>query len=272
MNGYEELAQEMGVEAEANQTQILATEFKMVEITLITKEQRFSQTQESKIQEAWNKQKEKAGNNLWNDPMASLVNFSVNSFGGLELVLRKSDYKIYVGTRRRRLIDTDIIPMDKNSSLPISLGAITITSDNFIVLGLRSGTEAYEDEVGLCPSGYLDPSAHFLKTELKEVISVEELILCELYEELRMQTYTSKAYLALIQDMQPMIAVRLVIPFTRYEVEQIARINFEHSRLIYIENTTSAVKRAFREYRFTPHALAAILCHLFEEKQNVSKK
>ncbi|MGB2762186.1 MAG: hypothetical protein WBC21_01445 [Minisyncoccales bacterium] len=265
MKKYKELAEKMGVVKETGETQILATGFKAIEVlpdNFIKETQKFSIEKESKIQKKWNRQKRKAGKNLWNDPMASVVSFSIDVFGRLELVLRKSDYKTYVGTREKRFINTDDIPMDRNSSLPISMGAVTITSDDFIVLGLRSKTEAHRNELGLGPSGYLNPSVHSLKTEMGEIISVEELILCELYEELRIQTYIKKEYLALIQDMQPMIAVRLEIPFTKREMEQIAEINFEHSKFIYIENTIDEVKKAFREYKFTPHALSAILCHL----------
>jgi len=269
MKKYKELAKETGVAKKAGETQILATGFKTVEIppdNFIRKTQKFFVEKELEIQKRWNEQKIKAGKNLWNDPMASVVDFSIDVFRRLELVLRKSDYKTYVGTREKRFVNVNNIPMDRNSSLPLSIGAVTITSDDFIVSGLRSGTEVYKDKVGLAPSGYLDPSVHSLKTEMGEVISVEILILCELYEELRIQSYIAKEYLALIQDMQPMIAVRLEIPFVRREIEQIAKISFEHSKFIYIENTIDEVKKAFEEYEFTPHALSAILCHFLKEK------
>ena len=262
---YRELAERMGVLEEAKQAQILATGFKAVEISsdnFVREMQKFSVEKESEIQKRWNEQKRKIGKNLWNDPTASVVNFSIDVFGRLELVLRRSDYKTYVGTREKRFVNTNLIPMDENCSLPLSMGAVTITSDDFIFLGLRDKTEARRNELGLAPSGYLDPSVHFLKTELGEIISVEELMLCELFEELKIQTYTKKAYLALIQDMQPMIAVRLEIPFTKKEMERIAEINFEHSKFIYVENTIDGIKKAFKKYEFTTHALSAILCHL----------
>jgi len=270
MKKYKKLAEEMGVIKEAREIQILATRFKGVEIgDFIPEKQSFSREQISEIQERWNEQKIKAGKNLWNDPTASVVNFSIDVFGRLELVLRKSDYKTYVGTREKRFINTDDIPIDRNCSLPLSIGAITITEDSSIVLGIIEGKEFYRKKLHIVPSGYLDPEMDFIETETRERrLSIEMLILKELYEELRIETYTAKKYLALIHDpqMQPTIALQLEIPFTKREMEQIVEINFEHSKFIYIENTIDEVKKTFEEYEFTPHALSAILCHFLKEK------
>ena len=250
------------------QTQILAIGFTGVEIAnFIPEKQKFSRAQMSEIQERWNEQKRKAGKNLWNNSMASVVSFSIDAFGRLELVLRKSDYKTYVGTRKERFINTDDMSMDENYSLPISMGAVTITSDDFIVLGLRSETEAHRDKLAVVPSGYFDPSVHYIRTEAGKILSIEVLILSELYEELGIQTYSSKIYLALIQDIQPMIAMKLEIPYTKREMEQIAKINFEHSKFIYIENTVEAVEKALIKYEFTPHTLATLRCHFIFQKE-----
>ena len=267
MKKYKELTKEIGVIKEAMETQILATGFKAVEISsdnFIREMQKFSVEKESEIQKIWNEQKRKIGKNLLNGSLASVSDFRIKD-RMLELLLRKTDYRAYVGTRNRAYINTDNPPIDENRPFPLSFGAITITEDNFIVLGMIEGKEFYRKKVHIVPSGYLDPDTDFIQAETRERrLSIEMLILKELYEELRIETYTAKKYLALIHDlqMQPMIAVRLEIPFTKKEMEQIARINFEHSRLVYIENTKNAMKEAFRKYEFTPHALSAILSHL----------
>lgn len=266
---FEEMAQELGVLKEAKNLQILATGFKGVEIRdFIDVPQVFSPDKISEILRKWIK-KVKAGDFLYDGPLASISAFWVDENQILEFILRRSRYALFVGTRGKypREIDINKVPLDENYCLPLSFGAITITQDNYIVLGLRSKKEdTGKEKIGSVPSGYLNPDTNRVYTELVGTnISFDALILEELREEVGIENYTSKEYLSLVQDkvssQQPLVAIRLKIPFTKKELEAIGHSGFEHTKYIYIKNNKEIIRKAFKEYQFTPHALGTTICH-----------
>jgi hypothetical protein len=260
---YLKMAEELKVLEPAKEVQILASGFNGVRIAKIyPRKHKFPKTQMDKIAQTWKKAEKEHKGVLWNGPLASVMNFKIDEYKILEFILRKSDFRLYLGTRSKQPIRTALKPLDKERSLPLSFGAVTITSDNFIVLGIREKTEAYKGEADLRASGYFDPEQDIIKTDIGAEYSVELLILRESYEELGTEIYIAKRYLALIQDAQPLLSVEIKIPFSKEQIGKIAKGSDEHSESVFVENNFEAIKTAFQEYKFTPHTLSAIICHL----------
>ena len=268
---FEEMAQELGVSKESKNLQILATGFNGVKIRdFIDVPQTFVPDKMSEILRKWIR-KIRAGDFVYDGSLASISAFWVNEQQILEFILRRSRYILYVGTREKspREIKLHQLPLDEHYCLPLSFGAITITKDNYIVLGLRSKKEDIgKEKVGSIPAGYLNPDVNRVYIKLiGNSISFESLILEELREEVGIETYTSKEYLALIQDkissQQPLVAIRLKIPFSKEELEAVGHTGWEHTEYIYIKNSKSEIRKAFKRYQFTPHSLGTIICHCF---------
>lgn len=260
---YEQMAKELGVAKEAEELQILASGFKGIAIKdyILTPQafpEKMPQIKKEWIERIW------AGQFLFDGALASVSAFRVNQEGILEFVLQKTNYILYVGTRGNGLqkLNPTAIPLDQNQCLPLSFGATTLTTDDYIVLGVRSQKEdTSRGKAGSIPSGYLNPETVIYVEKLGNQISFEALILEELREELGITDYLSKKFLALIQYQQPLIAIRLKIPYAKAELERISKIGFEHSQLLFVKNDLEAIKQVFRNYQFSPHTLSTLICH-----------
>jgi len=129
---------------------VLADSFNSVQFILDTKAWIPEPVLERQIEDAWQKQVAEAkskGREMLNGSMVRVKGFDVGN-RILQLFLQYTDFKHYMGT-----IDNQDSSFAAN---PLSIGGITVTSDNKIVLGRRPATVATgSGQFQLAPAGYV---------------------------------------------------------------------------------------------------------------------
>jgi len=208
-----------------------------------------------KIEKKW-REHLKMRPNDFPGPMASVSSITIEE-DRLIIKFRRTTYKEFIGTRRKstqRLILTKE-PLDKNIALPFSVGAVTVTEDNKIVLEIRGKVGLGEGLLNTLPSGWFDPTQDLtwrdcLLRELKEETGVDEREVIEV------------KILGLVFDckltQQPLLAVTLRISRISKEIIQPRGLK-EIARLIFIENEIEKIKDI--KYQFTPHAKGTLVLH-----------
>jgi hypothetical protein len=172
----------------------------------------------------------------------------------LTLVLRRTDYKAFIGTRQRNRKSLNLTqkPLDKEFPLPLSIGAVTITQDNKIVAGIRERVGLSKGLVCTLPSGFFDPTKDF---------TWEDCLQRELREEIGIERFTQTKILGLIFDrkiaQQPLLAVRIKIPIASNEISR-AQID-EIKELAFIDNSITGVKLS--GFLWTPHSRGKLILH-----------
>ena len=130
---------------------VLAEGFSAVRIEL--QQERFSVSSDlqDKIEQIWREQSKRAqakGQELTNNQICRIKHQCVKD-SILYLDLQPTDYRHFVGLRH--ILDA------ANCANPISVGGITITDDDYIVLGRKGRTvELGAGQVHIVPSGYVD--------------------------------------------------------------------------------------------------------------------
>jgi hypothetical protein len=207
--------------------QLLARRFSTVVIALDSRVQKFDVEQEESFAEVWNKHKEIYPDDINNENI-SLRQYSVKD-EELFLRVRRSRFVAHLATqpkRPSRLIVTNRL-LDNDYCLAVSVGAVAVTRDNYIVFCQRTGTAFNPGEYTLPPGGYLDIDDIF-RNDGKNFLSLEKGIKREYREELRGLDYqfgvkTLGLVYSRIGSRQPLIAVETKIPHTRDEAESLLK-------------------------------------------------
>lgn len=190
----------------------------------------------------------------------------------LYLTLQRSRFDLFYGTKEQgpRVIDLSRKPLDEGISLPISFGAVSITSDGYIPIGLRHPQKVAvaRNMVTTLPSGFFNPETQVIYVgdpRQKECYpSLMMLIASELREELGTEFFSEIKILGLVQDcvnsQQPLIAVRLKLALSKEEVrEKAENIEVEMERLLFLENKVEAIRNF--DIPWTPHAVGKLILH-----------
>jgi hypothetical protein len=198
---------------------------------------------------------------------------SIEEYNGtLECHLQKTRYDIFLGTRepgKIRVLPKNK-PWEENYSLPLSFGAVTITSDNAIICGVRGRTGLESNMLTTLPSGYLNPDIHAISLDYargRKTLSFLSLVIAELKEELNIDWFEKSQILGVAQDcagsQQPSIYIRLRVPFTSNEVRQKAEeAEKEIEKLVFLNNNIMSVRRAQQEnYQWTGHDYGKLMFH-----------
>jgi hypothetical protein len=263
--------QALGFGKELGKIQILATgPWKEVSIDYDSKLQVFDEETMYKIDEKWKELLEK-NPTAFKGALGSVRDFKVRN-EILYLTLQHSRFDFYYGTKEEdpRIIDLSRKPLDERFSLPISFGAVSVTTDGYIPVGLRHPRKVAvaRNMATTLPSGYFNPETQIILAgdpRQKDVYpSLMMLIATELKEELGTEFFSEIKLLGLVQDCinskQPLIAVRLELPFTRNEVRKRAEdIKVEMERLLFLENKTEAIKSSGLSW--TPHDVGKFILH-----------
>ena len=174
----------------------------------------------------------------------------------LHLAVRRTNYKTYIGTRwkrKRRKLDLAQKPLDRNFPLPLSIGAVTTTKDDKIVIEIRGKVGLGKGLTNTLPSGYFDPHKD---------LSWQDCILREMREELGIESnfIRSLKVLGLILDckisQQPLLAVDMQV---EVESEGIIPREDEIAKLGFLENSMETVRRW--RHPWTPHSIGKLILH-----------
>lgn len=152
--------------------------------------------------------------------------------------------------------------MDEKYALPLTVGSVTLTSDGYIVLGVRKEIRSNgKNYVSLIPVGYFDP----LQDKINKQYDVKRTLLRELKEEVGIRKIKRLTGLGMICDyvekQQPLILFRLHLPHTRKLLEN--KQLKEHSKLIFIvDGNLHQLKKLVKKYALSTHALGGLLLHM----------
>lgn len=206
---------------------------------------------------------------VFNGLLANVCRFEVVD-GILRFELSMTDYKTYMGL-------IGLLPGTVNLSsspclssvLPLSFGAIIITTDNKIIAGIRGNKAVGQfGRLHALPSGFFSPHEHIiLKERIGEEGGTPSLLISvvsELFQELNLQFYSSIEVLGLIQDTvnskQPLIALRIRVPYTSSEVlAGCAELKDEVTRILAVDNIIAGVKET--KGSWASHDVGRLILH-----------
>lgn len=272
--GFEEeirIAKKLGFEEEIKKIQFLAIgPWKEVLINYDKKLENFGKKTRNQIKERWNELLQK-NPTAFKGSLGSLKSFESKE-GILYVSLQRTRFDFYYGTRTQnsRPIDLTHRPLNKEFSLPISFGAVTVTIDGYIPVGLRNpiGVAITGNMATTLPSGYFDPETQVIyigDPKRKDTCpSLMTLIITELKEELGTEFFSEIQILGLVQDcvksQQPLIAGRLTLPITKEELQRRAEsIKVETEKLLFLENKSEAIRRF--NIPWSPHDIGKLVLH-----------
>jgi 8-oxo-dGTP pyrophosphatase MutT (NUDIX family) len=267
------LAEQLGAANQLRRIQFLATEFRRVEVESFDDEmQDFPVETQIRIRTTWqdfskNRPMAIDGN------LASLSGIRVGN-GVLSMRLRSTSFSRYVGTKsvEPRWVDVKAEKIDNGFAFPLTVGAVTVTNDGFIVLAVKK-KEVRMDEylrsskgyVSIIPAGYFEPGVD-IDSETGRM-SPEVTLKRELDEELGVQQVTKQSYLGLIcdtvQKQQPLLTCRVFVQISRAELELIAEKGLEeHTQLVPVPaDDLTETRRILAPYDVSVHALGTLLLH-----------
>lgn len=264
-------ARKLGFKNELAKIQFLEIgPWKEIVIDYDTKLQVFDEEVMRKIDNKWEELLKKTPT-AFKGTLGSLRSFEIKN-GVLYLRLQRSRFDLSYGTKEEgsRIIDLSHIPLDEKFSLPISFGAVAVTTDGYIPVGLRHPRKVAvaRNMATTLPSGFFDPETQIIylgdPRQKDTCPSLMVLVATELKEELGTEFFSEIKVLGLVQDcvnsQQPLVAVRLRLPFTREEVKERAEnIKVEMERLLFLENKAEAI-RDF-DTPWTPHDIGKLILH-----------
>lgn len=282
MEDLNKIAEELGLAGRMHEElQFLALDFRGVDLEGIEKFedelQVFDRDSHILIRSRW---EEKLARNprMFPGPLASVIDFRVRD-GILELRLQRSRFDIYDGLRERvpSKLNLDQRPLDSDFSLPLSMGAVTITDpdddnpEGCIIFGIRSKSTAFgEGQSSTLPSGFYNPDSDRLVMGDPELhnwlMSIRFTALKEAREEIGIHDYRSLEYLGFIQDCdlskQPLIAMRLRLDFTVKEIRAIVQdVGHEVESYHFVPNNIADVREFVDRHPPTPHNVAKLILH-----------
>lgn len=226
--------------------------FQQVKLQILPSELEFTQSLREKIEKRWKEHLMKHPYDFAG-PLASVSEIKREE-RTLTLVLRRTDYKAFIGTRQRNRKSLNLTqkPLDKEFPLPLSIGAVTITQDNKIVAGIRGKVGFGKGQACILPSGFFDPI---------EDLKWQDCLQRELQEEIGVERFKLNSILGLIFDrkiaQQPLLAIRIKIPITSNEI---SRTQIEEVKeLVFIDNSIRGVKK--HRLQWTPHSRGKLILH-----------
>lgn len=219
----------LGLMSRKPEGQLLATDFTKVRIAMSEKVYELNEKTQRQVEKKW-KEHLASHPNDFDGLLASLHQCTLVK-GELFLVARSVAFSVFYATRPEQSVCLEGVVLDKDFPLPLSVGAITRTSDNCIVVGQRSQTAFNRHEYTFLPGGYLDPDRDSfierLNKKITPLLSPKLALGSEFSEELRYRDFTFFRWLGLVfscvGSKQPLLAATLETPKTSQQVISLSR-------------------------------------------------
>lgn len=192
----------------------------------------------------------------------------------LHLRLRRTRYSLYSGAKSRLPGRIDLEHLDPGLPLPLSYGAVTVSSDGFIVFALRSKSIDLGNQYTTAPSGYFDPDKdRFVIGDPghhRNVFNPVLNALRESAEELGVTAFSGFRWNGLVQETmdskQPLLASTVGLPFSKEELKKrLHDMGFEIQKYELVEDDPAAVKEFVNKNRITPHDVAKLVLHFLNK-------
>jgi len=157
----------------------------------------------------------------------------------LKLYFHKSDFMTFLFDRNKR--KSMMIPksFDPKYCMALSMGAVTITSDGYLIFGWRKNTAIEKDKIMLVAGGYFNYEVDCFISDKGVVYSDIVCLLKEMWEEINIRTFKSIRYFGLIygeESMQPMIGMEVHISYTSEEMKKIVADNDELKNICFVRD------------------------------------
>lgn len=203
----QDITRKLGFKKEWEKIQFLAIgPWKEVRIDYDSNLQTFDEETMRQINERWEELLEKTPG-AFRGALGSVRDFEVID-NMLYLTLQRSRFDLFHGTKEQspRVLDVSGRPLDKKFSLPISFGAVTVTADGYLPVGIRQpGKVAVARNMATTlPAGFFNPETQVIylgdPRQQDTYPSLMMLIVTELKEELGTEFFSKIEILGLIQD------------------------------------------------------------------------
>jgi hypothetical protein len=140
--------------------------------------------------------------------------------------------------------------------MPVSVGAITITEDDFIAFGLRTNTAIESKKIMLVAGGYIDPKKDCKPFSKNRICPEKRCIKRESEEELLIKKIKNIKYNGFIygdESMQPMINMEIRIPYIHEDMEDIVKDNEELKNIVFISSNIKEVAKFLKSKSLAVH-------------------
>jgi len=264
------LASELKIEDQFKRLQFLAVGFENVEVESFDETmQRFKTVDNRKITERW-QHFAQAHDKVFDGNLASVKAVRIVN-NSLKIQLRLSSFSRYIGTRSSepRPINLSRKILDEDYALPLTVGSVTVTKDNWIMLGVKKRevrTDRYlsssANYISLIPLGYFDPDEDMLNRKYRPDLTIWR----EFAEELGMERAGELHAIGLICDFvekqQPLLVFRLDLPLRKVQVQRQIEGLSEHSGLVFFpDGNFQEMRELLNKSIVSTHALGAIMLH-----------
>lgn len=259
-------AEQLGLASRMGEVQLIADEFKVIDLRMV----------DGTFASGLSENDIKLPEGMWSGPLGVIVGMEQEG-SSLQLCLKRSDFGTYHTIKRLGKLPSILQHKDIGEALiPLSFGGVSVTEPSaadptgHIVFGIRGGKTNLGGMSTTVPSGYYNPEVdNMIIGDLREARrSWEAMIMVfrELREELGVGAFLKAQYLGLVYDcvsnFQPLLAMRLVLPFSTVELEQ--KMYSEGSELVslhLVPNTLEAVRKFIESNPPTPHDVAKLVLH-----------
>ena len=188
-------------------------------------------------------------------PLYKFLTFSKNE-EGLVLKLCRTDFGEYLLTDISHP-EWCLIYGDEYMSHPLSISAVTLTTDNYLIIGYRSNSVIGESgKIQTLPGGFLHPPDSIMETTMKE-LSEELAVNREDISEVLMQG------IALVHPSgKPEILLKITLNISSSEILSRHGIDkWEFKKIITIPNTRKIIEDFINsEQNLTPASHASLMC------------
>ncbi|MDD5569171.1 MAG: hypothetical protein PHG23_02035 [Candidatus Pacebacteria bacterium] len=260
----------LGLEDRRAECRLLVQKFTEIKILLIRS--RRSTNGEKELVRAFWDEHIKTHPNDTNDPIASLMYFSVKK-GELLLTVRKKNFAehLYGLSSRPSEFVFKGTPLDSKNALALSFGAVAVTkpSEKYpqgcIIFSKRGKTALNCGEYTALPGGYFNPTKDFTgknsNGDKEKYISLEKAVERESSEELPgLDSYENLETLGLIYSCsgskQPLIAISIKLPYATELAMQILRSrkpDWEVENYIFVPADIEGLKEFVKEHALCSH-------------------
>lgn len=254
MRSYKKVAKMLGLEDYILLGQVLFDDFHKVELSKSKVPMSISREGQQIIDAIW-KEHIAEKKEDFDGSVGSIISVSKSPEGFLNIKFHEGKFSQFYATAaiREEELYVKSFPLDAETCLPISFGAVAITKDNYILFALRGQTTFDPETVTLLPGGYFNPETDYFfvrgaSGRPVKNYSIPVTILRELFEETGITLPCLKVeYLGLVYNKegskQPLLACRINLPFTVEEIKKRMHLDEESTKIFFVKNDINEIKK-----------------------------